>query len=158
MPKVHEQIETNYISGESLPWVPFTPYSDEVTLKYWKIDPVRGEIVVSMRFPPGIALPTHYHTGIVVAHTVRGAWRYIEHDWVSKPGDTVYETAGSSHTPQSVGDEDAEVFFYLIGELEFMDEAGNLLARENAGTSLARYEAYCEANDLEAQDLTSFTG
>ena len=158
MPKVHEQIETNYISGESLPWVPFTPYSDEVTLKYWKIDPVRGEIVVSMRFPPGIALPTHYHTGIVVAHTVRGAWRYIEHDWVSRPGDTVYETAGSSHTPQSVGDEDAEVFFYLIGELEFMDEAGNLLARENAKTSLARYEAYCEANGLEAQDLTSFTG
>ncbi len=30
MPKLHEQIETSYISGESLPWLPFTPYSDEV--------------------------------------------------------------------------------------------------------------------------------
>jgi hypothetical protein len=91
MPKLQEEIETNYISGESLPWVPFTPYSDEVFMKYWKIDPVRGEVLVSMRFPPGLELPTHYHTGIVIGHTVRGAWRYKEHDWVSGPGDTVYE-------------------------------------------------------------------
>ena len=90
MPTLHDQIETSYVGAESLPWIPFTPYSDEVLLKYWKIDPVRGEIVVSMRFPPGLELPTHYHTGIVVAHTIRGAWRYIEHDWVSGTGDTVY--------------------------------------------------------------------
>ncbi len=158
MPKLHEEIETNYISGESLPWVPFTPYSDEVFMKYWKIDPVRGEVVVSMRFPPGLELPTHYHTGIVIGHTVRGAWRYKEHDWVSGPGDTVYETAASSHTPESVGEEEAEVFFYVIGELEFVDESGNLLARENAKTALARYGAYCASNGLEALDLASFTG
>lgn len=156
LPKPHEQIETSYVGGDSLPWIPFTPFSEEVLLKYWKVDPVRGEIVVSMRFPPGIELPTHYHTGVVVAHTVRGAWRYIEHDWVSGPGDTVYETAASSHTPQSVGEEDAEVFFYLVGELEFLDPSGNLLARENAKTSLARYEAYCQSNGLPARDLTSF--
>ena len=157
MPKLHEEIEVNHIGGDSLPWVPFTPYSDEVFLKYWKVDPVHGEIVVSMRFPPGLELPTHYHTGIVVGHTIRGAWRYIEHDWISRAGDTVYETAASTHTPQSVGDEDAEVFFYIIGELEFVDPEGNLLARENAKTAIARYEAHCEANGLEAQDLTSFT-
>jgi 2,4'-dihydroxyacetophenone dioxygenase len=158
MPKIIEELETNYISGESLPWVPFTPYSDDVFLKYWKIDPVRGETVVSMRFPPGIDLPTHYHTGVVIARTVRGSWRYLEHDWISGPGDTVYETAASSHTPQSVGEEDAEVFFYIVGELEFVDASGNLLARENAKSGLARYAAYCEEHGLERQDLTSFTG
>ena len=127
-------------------------------LKYWKVDPVRGEIVVSMRFPPGLELPTHYHTGIVDRLT-----RF------AGPGATSSTTGSraratrctrrpaSSHTPQSVGDEDAEVFFYLIGELEFLDESGNLLARENAKTALARYEAYCDANGLKAQDLTSFT-
>lgn len=158
MAKLAEQIDTGYMAGDSLPWVPFSPYSDEVLLTYWKVDSVRGEIVVSMRFPPGTELPTHYHTGIVVAHTIRGAWRYLEHDWVSGAGDTVYETAASSHTPESVGDEDAEVFFYVVGELEFVDESGNLLARENAKTALARYLAYCEANGLPAQDLTSFSG
>lgn len=150
------EVETKNVSGEDLPWVPFTPYSEEVFLKYFRIDPVRGEIVLSMRFPPGLELPTHYHTGIVIGHTIRGAWRYLEHDWVSRAGDTVYETAGSAHTPQSVGDEDAEVFFFLVGELEFVDADGNLLARENWKTSLQRYHDFCGANGIEPQDLTSF--
>jgi len=151
-----EKIETLNIDGESLPWVPFTPYSDEVFLKYFQIDPVHGEIVVSMRFPAGIQLPTHYHTGIVIGHTIKGAWRYLEHDWVSKAGDVVYETAASSHTPESV--EDAEVFFVIVGELLFVDAEGNILARENWKSSMERYQTYCEANGLEVRDLTSFTG
>src|SRR5262245_30490555 len=124
MSTLFQEIETKNVHGDDLPWVPFTPYNDEVHLKYFRIDPVRGETVVSMRFPSGIELPTHYHTGTVIGHTIRGAWRYIEHDWVSRAGDTVYETAASSHTPQSVGDEDAEVFFIVVGELEFVDDQG----------------------------------
>lgn len=151
-----QHVETMNVHGADLPWVPFAPYSDEVFLKYFRIDPVRGEILVSMKFPPGLELPRHYHTGIVIGHTIRGAWRYLEHDWVSRAGDTVYETAGSAHTPQSVGDEDAEVFFLIVGELEFVDADGNLLARENWKTSLARYHAYCEAHGLEVQDLMAF--
>ena len=78
-----------------------------------------------MRFPPGVRLPTHYHTGIVIAHTIKGAWRYLEHDWVARAGGTVYETAGAAHTPESCGDEEAEVFFVIVGELLFLDEHGN---------------------------------
>lgn len=154
MSTMFQDVETKNIHGDDLPWVPFTPYSDEVELKYFRIDPVRGEIVVSMRFPAGLELPKHHHTGIVIGHTLRGAWRYLEHDWVSRAGDTVYETAASAHTPLSV--EDTEVFFLIVGELEFIDADGNLLARENWKTSLKRYHDYCEAHGIEAQDLTSF--
>jgi quercetin dioxygenase-like cupin family protein len=156
MTVAHKEIVTALVKGDSLPWVPFTPYSDEVFMKYLKIDPIHGEIVLSMKFPPGLQLPTHYHTGMVIGHTLRGAWRYLEHDWVSEAGDTVYETAASSHTPESVGDEEAEVFFVIVGELLFLDDDGNIMARENWKTSIERYEAYCEANGIEAQDLTSF--
>ena len=45
----------------------------------------------------------------------------------------------------------------IVGELLFLDDDGNIVARENWRTSLERYEAYCEENDLEVQDLTSFT-
>ena len=51
------------MKGESIPWVPFTPYSDEVELKYFKIDPIHGEIVVAMRFPPGSNSRPTPHTG-----------------------------------------------------------------------------------------------
>jgi quercetin dioxygenase-like cupin family protein len=158
MTTAHGEIVTANVKADSVPWVPFVPYSDEVELKYFKIDPIHGEIVVSMKFPPGIELPTHYHTGTVIGHTMKGAWRYLEHDWVSEAGDTVYETAASSHTPASVGTEDAEVFFVIIGELLFLDGDGNIIARENWKTSIERYENYCREHGLEAQDLTSFEG
>ena len=116
------ELDVNYMAGDDNPWIPFTPLSDQVHLKYWKIDPVRAEIVVSMRFDAGLLLPPHYHTGIVIGHTVKGAWRYIENNWISRAGDTVYEVAGSSHTPESM--DDSEVFFVIVGELLFFDADG----------------------------------
>ena len=56
-------ITTKSVDGNDTPWIPFAPYSDEVFLRYHHINPVQGEILVSMRFPPGMRMPTHYHTG-----------------------------------------------------------------------------------------------
>jgi quercetin dioxygenase-like cupin family protein len=156
MPTLHQNVVTSHIDAESLPWVPFTPYSDEVLLKYFKVDPVRGEVVAGFRMPAGADMAAHYHTGTVVVYTVRGSWRYLEHDWISQPGDVVYETAASSHKPVVVGDEEVETITITTGELLFLDDAGAIIARENAKTSLERYEAYCQANGLEVHDLTSF--
>ena len=64
--------------------------------------------------------------------------------------------AASSHRPVSVGEENAEVFFVIVGEFLFLDDDGNIIARENWKTSLGRYADYCSANGIEAQDLTSF--
>lgn len=150
-----EELETNYIGGEALPWVPFTPFTDLVELKYYKIDPVHGEIVMSMRMHGGVTLPTHYHSGIVILHTIKGAWRYLEHDWIARAGDTVYETAGSSHAPEAL--EDSEMFLILVGDLLFLDENGQIIAQENWKTSAARYGAYCEEHGLEPKAITSFT-
>ena len=33
------------MGGADNPWIPFTPLSDQVFLKYWKVDPVRGDTV-----------------------------------------------------------------------------------------------------------------
>jgi 2,4'-dihydroxyacetophenone dioxygenase len=158
MPMLRENVVTSHVDAESLPWVPFTPYSDEVMLKYFKIDPVRGEVVAGFRMPVGADLAAHYHTGTVIVYNVRGSWRYLEHEWVSRPGDVIYETAASLHKPVVVGDEDVETVTITMGELLFLDDAGNIIARENCKTSLERYVAYCEANGLEVQDLTSFEG
>jgi hypothetical protein len=38
-----ETIGTGCLNDEDLPWMPYLPYSDEVQIKYFKIDPVRGE-------------------------------------------------------------------------------------------------------------------
>jgi 2,4'-dihydroxyacetophenone dioxygenase len=149
-----QELDVNYMGGADNPWIPFTPLSDKVFLKYWKVDPVRGEIVVSMRFEDGLVLPTHYHTGMVIGHTVKGAWRYQENNWVSRAGDTVYEVAGSSHTPESL--DDTEVFFILVGELLFLDDDKKILWSENHKTSIERYTNYCAENGIEPRDLSSW--
>ena len=150
------ELDVNYMAGDDTPWIPFAPLSDQVHLKYWKIDPVRAEIVVSMKFDAGLTLPAHYHTGIVIGHTVKGAWRYQENNWVSRAGDTVYEVAGSSHTPESM--DDSEVFFVIVGELLFFDADGKtVLWQENHKTSLERYNSYCEANGITPRDLTDWS-
>ncbi len=149
-----QELDVNYMSGTDNPWIPFTPLTDQVFLKYWKVDPVRAEIIVSMKFSGGLVLPAHYHTGIVVGHTVSGAWRYQENDWISRAGDTVYEVAGSSHTPESL--EETEVFFFLVGELLFLDQDNKILWQENHKTSVERYTNYCAANGITPRDLTKW--
>lgn len=148
-------IETECVHGDSLPWVPFTPLSEKLLLKYFRIDPQRGEIVVSARFPPDQGFAPLYHTGPVIAHTLRGAWRFREHDWVSRAGDTVYEAAGSVRTVESVGDQEAFVFLVVVGEFLFFDEGGNLIWQESWKTSQERYADYCAEHRLSQRDVMS---
>src|SRR5207247_10960803 len=108
MPTMNKNVVTSHVDAESLPWVPFAPYSDEVLLKYHKVDPVRGEVVAGFRMPPGADMAAHYHTGTVIVYTVRASSRYVEHDWIARPGDVVYETAASAHKPVVVVHEEGE--------------------------------------------------
>lgn len=156
---LYQQIETAVIDGESLPWVPLIPFSDKILLKYFKLDPIRGEWIVLMRVPFGVSMPKHHHTGTVVVYTTEGKWKYIEHDWVAGAGSLVYETAASSHTFEvlEVGESGyVTTLVQVSGELLFLDDNENIVASENWKTSLDRYLAYCEKNNITPQDLTAF--
>jgi hypothetical protein len=67
---LYENVDTAVIDGESLPWVPLTPHTDQVLLKYFKLDPIRGEWVVLMKVPLGVQLPKHHHSGTVMVYTM----------------------------------------------------------------------------------------
>jgi len=152
-----ENIGTACIDGESTPWMPFSPYSNDVFIKYFKIDPVRGETITLLKAPAGAQLPKHHHTGTVVVYTVQGAWKYKEHDWVARVGSVVYETASSAHTPEAVSAEGEVITFNIItGELLYLDEKDNIIACENWKTSMKRYLAYCVATGVTPKDLSTF--
>ena len=93
------QITTSYIDAPSYPWIPFTPYSNEVFLKVLKCDPISGTFVTLLKAPGDMVLPTHHHCGIVIVYTIKGSWKYREHTWTAVEGSAVYETAASVHTP-----------------------------------------------------------
>ena len=152
-----EQIDTAVIDDQSVPWMPFTPYTDQVFLKPFKLDPVRGEMIVLLKAPAGFELPKHHHSGTVIVYTLEGSWKYKEHDWVARPGSVVFETAGSSHTPQSVAGQGSVVTFnVVVGDLIFMDQNDNVLAIENWKSMMQRYLGHCEKHGITPIDLTSF--
>ncbi|RZL89662.1 MAG: cupin [Variovorax sp.] len=153
----HEQIHTSVIDDESIPWVPFAPYSDDVLVKYFKADPIRGETITLLKAPAGTQLPRHHHSGTVIVYTIKGSWKYLEHDWIAGPGSIVFETAASSHTPQVI-EKDGEVITLniVVGDLVFLGENDQVLAIENWKTAVQRYEAYCMAADIQPRDITAF--
>ena len=148
-----ETISTGCLNDEDTPWIPFTPYSDEVELKYFKIDPVQGEVIVLLKSPPGAELARHHHTGTVIVYTVQGAWKYKEHDWVARAGSLVYETAASRHTPEALpGTEDVIALNIVKGELVYMGSTTTIfLPSRTWKTSMARYLDYCGANGIVAE-------
>lgn len=152
---VYQNIDASIVQDDESPWVPFAPYSDQIFVKYFKLDPVHGESVALLKAPANIVMPTHYHGGSVIVYTIKGSWSYIEHDWIAKEGSVIYETAGGVHTPRTY-DEETITLNIVRGDSEYRDDNGNKLALENWQSHLKRYLDYCEANGLKPLDLTSF--
>lgn len=153
----YESIDTALIDVESLPWMPFTPYSDKFMLKLIKVDPIGGQWIALLKVPPNSELPLHHHAGTVMVWTIAGRWRYLEHDWVATPGSFVYETAGTRHTPVSVGDDEVITLNIVMGDWNLLSPEGAVLAIENWKSMMDRYLNYCKANDIEPVDISSFS-
>jgi 2,4'-dihydroxyacetophenone dioxygenase len=149
-------IGAHHLSGEALPWVPFVPVSDRIEFKYFKIDPVRGDIYALMRVPPREGAHIHRHTGTVVVYTITGAWKYDQHKWISCAGDFVFETADSSHSFTGMSDEETLAFVIVQGELQFLDDKGNVAYVENWRRALDRYVTFCNAKGIGPRDLCNY--
>ncbi len=152
----YEQVTTSYVDAPSYPWIPFSPYSEEVFLKVLKCDPISGTFVTLLKAPGDVRLPKHHHCGIVIVYTVQGRWKYLEHAWTAAAGSVVYETAASTHTPVGAGPEEVITLNVQVGDSIYLDDAGGVLAIENWKTMLERHLAWHEARGLQPVDVTSF--
>ena len=117
--------------------MPFTPYSEHVTIKLLRIDRASGQLALILKGPPGAHIGKHKHYGSVTLYTISGAWRYLEHDWVARAGDFVFETASSSHTFVTEGDEMVEVFVVVEGALEFLTRTATRSASRTGSRCIA---------------------
>lgn len=141
------------VNVDELPWV---PYFGDAKFKLLKANPVTGQNITLLYVPAKMQLPAHFHPGQVIVYTVQGSWRYLEESWISKPGDMVFEPAGSTHTPTAVGDEDVITFNIVEGTLDYLGENGEIIARDNWESFLKRYLDFCEAEGIEPVDVTAF--
>ena len=155
---MYEHVGTGVINDEDLPWIAFSRQDDGVFVKYLKCDPVRGEVISFLKAPAGASLPRHHHTGTVIVYTIKGAWKYREHDWIARPGSVVFETASTEHTPEALATHGDEILTLNIvqGELLYYDDQGRVCAIESWKTGTQRYLGYCKQHGIKPRDITGF--
>jgi len=139
---------------DGAPWV---PYAEGVWFQPCCFDVTSGGFSVILKGLPGAQLGVHYHVGTVRGYTLRGKWRYLEHDWIAGPGSFIYEPAGEAHTLVIAEDspEPALIFFVVEGGLIYLDkvESGSFAAYEDGFSLLELTRDHYRQAGLDAHSL-----
>ena len=101
-------------------WV---PYADGIWIQPCHFNVTSGGFSIMLRGLPGGVLGKHYHVGMARGYTIRGHWRYVEHDWVARPESFIYEPPSGIHTliiPED-SPEPLLALFIIEGGVVFLD-------------------------------------
>lgn len=117
----------------------------------------QGFYVNILRVHKAGVLSRHRHTGPVHAFTLRGAWHYLEHDWVARANDYAFEPPGETHT-LVVPEEAAEMvtLFHVTGGYTYVDPYGKALGYEDVFTKLANVRAHYERLGIDPAEADKF--
>ena len=138
------------IDAEQIPWV---SQGDRVWFKPLRFDLATGRWVNILKIAGGGRVNRHRHSGgQVLGFCLTGSWRYLEREWVARPGTFVYEPPGDIHT-LVVDEGEMQTLFLLEGVVQYLDEDDNVVTQDDVFTKLDRYLKFCKVNGVEAQDL-----
>lgn len=128
--------------------VAFRPLFLSVSQGYWMtIARIRKSGIVSR----------HRHPQPVHGYTIKGRWRYLEHDWVAEAGSYVFEPPGDTHTLviDSVGGE-MMTLFQVHGSMIYVDDEGTIIGYDDVFTRLQQCQQHFEAVGLGASYVEQF--
>lgn len=103
-------------------WVPLHPGA---WVRPLLLNKTHGYWTSLLRVRASGVVSCHRHPATVHGLVMKGSWRYLEHDWVARAGDYVFEPPGETHT--LVVDEDCEemiTWFLVNGAMIYMNEQG----------------------------------
>jgi quercetin dioxygenase-like cupin family protein len=136
------------LDDEERDWVPQSP---DVAFRPLVLNVSQGYYVNILRVRSSGVLSRHRHSGPVHAFTLRGRWHYLEHDWVAKAGDYVFEPPGETHTlivPDDV--KEMATLFHVTGGYTYVDPYGKALGYEDVFTKLENARVHYERVGLGA--------
>lgn len=127
------------------PWVPF---KENVYIRHLAFD-VRNNFYSNLLWvKKGGMLGRHRHRGRIFACTLEGSWRYLEYDWVARPGSYVQESPGAVHTLVSDDPNGMKTVFMMNGSLDFVDDNDHLLETLDVFWFIDHYTSYCKQNGI----------
>lgn len=137
------------LDPQSLPWIPLGPGESFKPLRFLAQD--RGRVLL-LRVEPGTVIARHRHSGEVHAFNVSGQRRLDTGETIG-PGQYVYEPPGNVDSWEAVGDEPVIIHITAYGSMDYLDDHGEVLTRDNAVSLRDVYLSYCREHDLEPLDL-----
>ena len=131
--------------------LPFVQLDDGGALQLLQVDLTNGLWILRMRWPAGLTMQTHKHTGTVYAFTLSGRWHYLESPEVNTAGSYLFEPAGSVHTLTVPADntEITDVWFAVSGSNLNLDADGNVESVTDAETVLRSYRSRCRKMGID---------
>jgi hypothetical protein len=92
----------------------------------------------------------------VFGYVIKGSWRYLEHDWVAKAGDYVFEPPGETHTLTVESADEMITFFNISGCMYYVDADGNHTGFEDVFTKIDMCRKHYIAVGLGAEFVDQF--
>lgn len=128
---------------------PYVPYVENVFIRHLAFDVRNNSYTNILWVTKGGMLGRHRHRGRIAACTLEGSWRYLEYDWVARPGSYIQESPGAVHTLVSDDPMGMKTIFFLNGPIEFVDENDNLVETLDVFWFINHYVSYCREHGLE---------
>jgi quercetin dioxygenase-like cupin family protein len=161
LPGIQPEIAVQAIPDDERVWVPQAP---QVWFRPLLLNTVTGSWCNLLRVRRSGVLSRHIHPSWVTGFVIRGAWRYLEHDWVAREGSFVYEPPGEIHTlvvddvAVQGSDQVTEMItlFNIHGAMVYVDEQGKTTGYEDVFTKIEMCRRHYAACGLGADYVDAF--
>lgn len=155
-PGIQPEIAVQAVPDDERVWVPQAP---EVWFRPLLLNTVTGSWCNLLRVRKSGVLSRHIHPSWVTGYVIKGAWRYLEHDWVASQGSFVYEPPGEIHTlvvDEVSGGTEMITLFNIHGAMVYLDADGKQTGYEDVFSKIAMCRAHYAGNGLGEQYLDQF--
>jgi quercetin dioxygenase-like cupin family protein len=156
LPGIQPEIAIAAMPDDERVWVPQAP---NVWFRPLLLNTVTGGWCNLLRVRRSGVLSRHIHPSWVTGYVIKGAWRYLEHDWVASEGSFVYEPPGEIHTlvvDEVAGEQEMITFFNINGAMVYVDEDGRQTGYEDVFTKREMCRAHYEAVGLGGGYIDQF--
>ena len=134
-------------------WV---PQAENVWFRPLLLNTVNGEWVNLLRVRKSGVLSRHRHPAPVHGYVIKGAWRYLEHDWTARAGMYVFEPPGEVHTLVCDEADEMITLFHVSGALIYFDEQFRATGFDDVHTKIAMCRRHFDAVGLGAEYVRRF--
>ena len=156
LPGIQPEIAQQAIPDDERVWVPQAP---DVWFRPLLLNTVTGSWCNLLRVRKSGVLSRHIHPSWVTGLVLKGAWRYLEHDWVAREGSFVYEPPGEIHTlvvDEVAGAPEMITLFNIHGAMVYVDENGAVTGYEDVFSKIEMCRRHYAACGLGAEFVEQY--